>query len=241
MGFPAAEIHPSRFPPKSAERKSYGNQSENCTAVEPILDTQLRGRNRGSRARGASAAHAIARLATTVEKRRHAQAYTNALKYRSSPSRHSNASAHVRRRARKFARQAVAVVARITQIATPLRQIRTGHAARTNRDTALDRQEAELTHKTHSSFEFELERASASARFRPVSGQDYRRHQITLHAMATAGSHPDNACATDVRCVRARNPRKTRRDARFASPRAFTRRFGRSRAVFPPDSRGSAR
>ena len=131
--------------------------------------------------------------------------------------------------------------ARITQIATPLRQIRTGHAARTNRDTALDRQEAALTHKTHSSFEFELERASASARFRPVSGQDYRRHQITLHAMATAGSHPDNACATDVRCVRARNPRKTRRDARFASPRAFTRRFGRFRAVSPPDSRGSAR
>ena len=75
---------------------------------------------------------------------------------------------------------------------------------------------------------------SASARLRPASGQDYRRHQITLHAMATAGSHPDNACATDVRCVRARYLRKTRRDARFASLRAYTRRFGRSRAVFPP-------
>ena len=76
---------------------------------------------------------------------------------------------------------------------------------------------------------------SASARLRPASGQDYRRHRITLHAMATAGSHPDNACATDVRCVRARYPRKTRRDARFASLRACTRRFGRSRAVFSPN------
>ena len=233
MGFPAAEIHRSRFPPKSAARNPMGTSQKNCWAVEPILLTQLRGRNGGCRARSAYAAHAIAHLTTTVEKCRHAQAHKNALKYRSSASRHSNASAHVCRRARKFTRQAVAVVARITQIATPLRPIRTGHAARTNRDTALDRQVAELKHSTHSSFESELERVSASARLRPASGQDYRRHQITLHAMATAGSHPDNACATDIRCVRARYPRKTRRDARFASLRAYTRRFGRSRAVFP--------
>ena len=57
----------------------------------------------------------------------------------------------------------------------------------------------------------------------PSTSPRLQHHRLTFHAMATPGTHPDDACAPDARCARARAPEEP----------AATNHRGHSRASVP--------